>query len=154
MEKGALWIKKVYEHSIRLNVQATYNVVEYEADIHELKIVKSLGVERVITLMDSQLIARRSIGEFMAKEILITKYSKSLETIASLFEHVKIEQIPGSLNMPADVWARLGWGPMRDSDRVYTKPISQRHPAYFKPRRLVNTDTTILEESGLVYGQK
>lgn len=49
-----------YEHSIQLQFTASYNMVEYKAKIHDLKLVKELGASIVKLRMDSKLVVRQS----------------------------------------------------------------------------------------------
>ena len=86
--------EKNYEHSIRLHFPASNNVAEYEAAIHGLKLLRTLGAEKVTLRTDSQLVARQNTGEFACKEPQITKYVETMVELTKQFAEFKIEQIP------------------------------------------------------------
>jgi len=83
------------------NFATSNNIVEYEATIHGLKIVKMLGATTVKLRTDSQLVTHQITKEFAAKEPQITKYVATLEQLVKLFAHFEVKKNPRSLKNSA-----------------------------------------------------
>lgn len=66
-----------------------------------------LGVTTVKLRIDSQLVVRQAMKEFLAKEPQIVKYMATLEQLIRQFAHFEVEKIYRSLNNSADALAKL-----------------------------------------------
>jgi len=65
-------------HCYKLNFQCTYNIVEYEALILGLQILKRLGEKQIYVHGDSKLIINQIKGEYVAKHITLRAYRNAV----------------------------------------------------------------------------
>jgi ribonuclease HI len=97
----------VMEQSVRLNFKASNNETEYEADLTELNLAKTLGAKNLIIHCDSLLIASQINGEYMARDEHMAAYLLKVQQTITNFNTVRIEQIGRNLNSYADALATL-----------------------------------------------
>jgi ribonuclease HI len=54
-------------HSYKLNFQCTNNIVEYEALMLGLKLLKKVGAKKIMVRRDSEIVIKQTKGEYSAK---------------------------------------------------------------------------------------
>ena len=81
-------------YKVRLQYQATNNEVEYEALLKGLELAKSIEVESILILGDSQLVMGQVNGTCEAKEERMKKYLEKVLQLVKKFKEVNFVQIP------------------------------------------------------------
>ena len=94
------------KHKVHLQYQTTNNEIEYEALLRGLKLAKSVEVESILVLGDSQLIIGQVNGTCEAKEERMKKYLNKVVSLVKKFKEADFVQIPREENMEADTLAK------------------------------------------------
>ena len=68
-------------HAYRLNFKCTNNMVEYEALILGLKLVRKLGAKRVSVMGDSELVIKQMDVVYMTKDLRLSCYRGTIVEI-------------------------------------------------------------------------
>lgn len=88
-------------HAYRLNFKCTNNMVEYEALLLGLKLVKRLGAIRLSIMGDSELVIKQIKVVYMNKDPRLGFYKGMVIEILNSFLETKIVVIPRKHNMQA-----------------------------------------------------
>jgi ribonuclease HI len=75
-------------HSYKLNFQCTNNVVEYEALMLGLKLLKKVGAKKIMVRGDSELIIKKIKGEYVAKHPCLRAYRNVVLDALKCFNEV------------------------------------------------------------------
>ena len=94
------------KHKIRLQYQATNNEVEYETLLKGLELAKSVEVNSILVLGDSQLIIGQINGTYEAKEGRMKKYLEKVLRLEKKFKEANFVRIPRKENVEADTLAK------------------------------------------------
>lgn len=95
------------EYALRFLFKATNNQAEYEALLAGMKLARKLGVKRLRAFTDSQLVSGQIIGEFEARDPIMSRYLSKVQSHTSFFSHFSISYIPKAENARADALSRL-----------------------------------------------
>ena len=98
------------KHKVCLQYQTTNNEVEYETLLKGLELARSIQVESILVLGDSQLIIGQVNGTYEAKEERMRKYLNKVVCLVKKFKEASFVQIPREENMEADALAKEASG--------------------------------------------
>ncbi|XP_065615734.1 uncharacterized protein LOC136061639 [Quercus suber] len=87
------------KHKVRLQYQTTNNKVECKALLKGLELAKSLEVDSILVLGDSQLVIGQVNGTCEAKEDRMKRYLKKVVHLIKKFKEADFIQIPKKENM-------------------------------------------------------
>ncbi|KAK1572795.1 hypothetical protein QYE76_048129 [Lolium multiflorum] len=73
---------------LQIHFRASNNVAEYEALVHGLKVAKEVGVCRIISYGDSDLVVQQCSGDWDAKDSNMASYRFYVQRIAGYFEGI------------------------------------------------------------------
>ena len=93
--------------AIKLNLEATNNMFEYEACVVEMKAFWELGVEEAKVFGDSTLVIAQVQKLWKVKEQHLKPYQQYLEDLTKTFDKIKYTIIPRAQNQFADALATL-----------------------------------------------
>jgi len=101
-----VWIHNTHEnhaegHAYRLNFKCTNNMAEYEALLLGLKLLKTLGAEKVSILGDSDLIIQQMKGNFVTNDNRMRAYRIATTNILNAFTEFKLDKISRNHNIHA-----------------------------------------------------
>ena len=108
--KGAgdeVWVhnhKAMYSktHSYKLNFQCTNNIVEYEALLLGLKLLKKLGAKNIMVRGDFELVIKQIKGEYSVKHPRLRAYRNVVLDFLQCFTEIDFEFIPRGQNILAN----------------------------------------------------
>ena len=86
-------------HAYRLNFKCTNNMVEYEALLLGIKLVKQLGAIRVSVRGDSDLIIQQIKGNFLTNDSRLRYYRGTIIEILNIFLETQLAKIPRKHNL-------------------------------------------------------
>jgi ribonuclease HI len=89
-------------HSYKLNFQCTNNIVEYEALMLSLKLLKKVGAKQIMVRGDSELIIKQIKGEYAVKHPHIRAYRNVVLDALRCFTEVDLQVMPRGQNILAD----------------------------------------------------
>jgi ribonuclease HI len=89
-------------HSYKLNFHCTNNVVEYEALMLGLKLLKRVGAKQIMVRGDSELIIKQIKGEYAAKHPRLRAYRNAALDALKCFNEVDLQVMPRGQNILAD----------------------------------------------------
>ncbi|XP_024009251.1 uncharacterized protein LOC112084363 [Eutrema salsugineum] len=112
---------EILEQSFRLNFYASNNEAEYEALITDIQLAQGIGVRRIRTFCDSQLVACRFNREYEAKDRRMGAYLKVVRELVQKFDEFELTRIPRGENTSADALAALA--STSDPDLRRTIPV-------------------------------
>ena len=98
------------KHKVCLQYQTTNNEVEYETLLKGLELARSIQVESILVLGDSQLIIGQVNGTYEAKEERMRKYLNKVVCLVKKFKEASFIQIPREENMEVTPWRRKPQG--------------------------------------------
>ena len=98
------------KHKVCLQYQTTNNEVEYETLLKGLELARSIQVESILILGDSQFIIGQVNGTYEAKEERMRKYLNKVVRLVKKFKEASFVQIPREENMEADALAKEASG--------------------------------------------
>ena len=88
-------------HAYRLNFRCTNNMVEYEALLLGLKLIKGLGATKVSILGDSDVIIQQMKGNFVTNDLRLRAYRGASIEILDTFSESQLTKIPRKHNLHA-----------------------------------------------------
>ena len=94
------------KYKARLQCQTTNHKAEYEALLKGLELAKSVEVDSILVLGDSQLVIGQVNGICEAKENRMKKYLKKVVRLVKKFKKADFIQIPKEENKEADILAK------------------------------------------------
>ena len=83
------------------------NAAEYEALLHGLRMVVSMGIQRLEVRGDSNLAISQIIGDFDAKDPKMAAYRNAVLKMSARFEGLEFHHVARENNQAADVLARI-----------------------------------------------
>jgi ribonuclease HI len=89
-------------HSYKLNFQCTNNIVEYEALMLGLKLLKKVGAKQIMVRGDSELIIKKIKGEYATKHPYLRAYRNVVLDALKCFTEVDLQVMPRGHNILAD----------------------------------------------------
>jgi len=96
------------EKSLHFAFKTSNNQAEYEAILASLSLAREVGVKTLTCKTDSKLTVGHLNDEFQIKDhILLQYYHLVRAIIQSAFERVRIEHIPRTNNIRADILSKL-----------------------------------------------
>jgi len=96
------------EKSLHFSFKTSNNQAEYEAILAGLSLAREVGVKTLMCKTDSKLTVGHLNDEFQIKDpILLQYYHLVRAVIQSAFERVRIEHIPRTDNIRADILSKL-----------------------------------------------
>ncbi|XP_024004920.1 uncharacterized protein LOC112082059 [Eutrema salsugineum] len=112
---------EILEQSFRLNFHASNNEAEYEALIAGIRLVQGIGVRKIRTFCDSQLVSCQFNGEYEAKDGRMGAYLKVVREFVQKFDEFELTRIHRDENTSADALAALA--STSDPDLRWTIPV-------------------------------
>ncbi|XP_024009451.1 uncharacterized protein LOC112084535 [Eutrema salsugineum] len=113
--------REILEQSFHLNFHASNNEAEYEALIAGIRLAQGIGVRKIRTFCDSQLVACQFNGEYEAKDGRMGAYLKVVRELVQKFDEFELTRIPRGENTSADALAALA--STSDPDLRRTIPV-------------------------------
>ncbi len=80
----------------------TNNQAEYQALIEGLQRCKELGVKRLTTFLDSELVVKQLNGQYKIKNKDLAPLFTQVKSLSGQFEHISFMYVPRALNKDAD----------------------------------------------------
>jgi len=106
------------EKSLHFAFKTSNNQAEYEAILAGLSLAREVGVKRLTCKTDSKLIVGHLNDEFQIKDpILLQYYHLVRAVIQTAFEQVRVEQIPRTDNVRADILSKLASTKLKNRHR-------------------------------------
>ena len=93
--------------AIKMNFEATNNIVEYEACIARMEALRELGVKEAVVFGDSTLVIVHTQKLWKVKEEHLKPYQQYLEDLTKTFDKIKYTIIPRAQNQFTDALATL-----------------------------------------------
>ncbi|KAG7567252.1 Ribonuclease H-like superfamily [Arabidopsis thaliana x Arabidopsis arenosa] len=98
---------EVIEQSFRLAFNASNNEAEYESLLAGLRLAIGIGVTKLRTFCDSQLVANQFSGDYEAKDSRMEAYLAQVQHLSKKFQSFELTRIPRGENSAADALAAL-----------------------------------------------
>ncbi|XP_013632468.1 PREDICTED: 14.7 kDa ribonuclease H-like protein [Brassica oleracea var. oleracea] len=98
---------EIIEQSFRLAFPASNNEAEYESLIAGLRLEKVVGVNKIETFCDSQLVANQFSGEYETRNDRMNAYLQVVQKLSQDFTNFTLTKIPRNDNSSADALAAL-----------------------------------------------
>jgi len=134
------------EKSLHFVFKTSNNQAEYEAILAGLSLAREVGVKTLTCKTDSKLTVGHLNDEFQIKDPILLQYYHLVRTfIQSVFERVRIERIPRTDNIRADILSKLASTKLKGRHRSM---LPQTLWAY----RCTPQSTTNESPFSLVYG--
>jgi ribonuclease HI len=108
---GVLFISPKGEqlkYVLQLLFNSTNNAAEYEALIHGLRIVVTLGVKRLLAYGDSKVIIQQVNKDLECTKEKMDAYCREIRKLEAKFYGLEFHHIPRDDNVAADVLSKLG----------------------------------------------
>src|SRR5512141_202501 len=96
------------KYALPIHFAASNNVAEYEVLIHGPRLVKELGIRRILCYGDSDLVDQQSSGDWDAKDANMASYRFLVQQLSGYFEGCEFLHVPRNDNDQADALARIG----------------------------------------------
>ena len=98
-----MWLRDIESdyaesHAFNMNFKCTNNIVEYEALILGLNLLKKLGARRVVVHGDSELVIKQVNGEYTAKHPRLRAYRNDAMDILKTFVEYDLVFVPRGQN--------------------------------------------------------
>ncbi|KAG7591503.1 Integrase catalytic core [Arabidopsis thaliana x Arabidopsis arenosa] len=98
---------EVIEQSFRLAFNASNNEAEYESLLAGLRLAIGIGITKLRTFCDSQLVANQFSGDYEAKDSRMEAYLAQVQLLSKKFQSFELTRIPRGENSAADALAAL-----------------------------------------------
>jgi ribonuclease HI len=96
------------KYILQIHYKGSNNGEEYEALIHGLCVVVSLGIKRLLAFSDSKVVIEQVNKEWHCVKDTIDAYCAKIHKLEGHFEGIEIQHIPRNNNIAADVLSKLG----------------------------------------------
>jgi ribonuclease HI len=93
---------------LQIHFTASNNVAEYEALVHGLKLVKEIGIRRILCFGDSDLVVHQVSEDWDAKDANMASYRFYVQQLCGFFEGCEFHHIPRANNDEADQLSKIG----------------------------------------------
>ncbi|XP_024010357.1 uncharacterized protein LOC112085378 [Eutrema salsugineum] len=98
---------EILEQSFRLNFHASNNEAKYEALIAGIRLAQGIGVRKIRTFCDSQLVVCQFNGEYEAKDGRMGAYLRVVRELVQKLDEFELTRILRGENTSADALAAL-----------------------------------------------
>jgi ribonuclease HI len=96
------------KYVMQIHYKASNNGAEYEALIHRLHIVVSLGIKRLLAFGDSKVVIEQVNKEWDCVKDTMDAYCAEIRKLEGHFEGIEFQHVPRNNNVAADVLSKLG----------------------------------------------
>ncbi|XP_039778316.1 uncharacterized protein LOC120645600 [Panicum virgatum] len=96
------------KYVLQLLFKATNNAAEYEALIHGLRIVASLGIKRLLTYGDSKVVIQQVNKDWDCTHEKMDTYCKEIRKLEAHFYGLEFHHVLRDYNVAVDVLSKLG----------------------------------------------
>jgi ribonuclease HI len=96
------------KYVLQIHYKASNNGAEYEALIHGLRIVVSLGIKRPLAFGDSKVVIEQVNKEWDYIKDTMDAYCAEIRKLEGHFEGIEFQHVPCNNNVAADVLSKLG----------------------------------------------
>jgi ribonuclease HI len=93
---------------LQIHFPTTNNIMEYEALLHGLRVVKEIGVQHIMCCGDSDLVAQQVAGTYKARNEVMAAYRDEVDEMVKSFLSYDIKHVRREDNMAADTLSKLG----------------------------------------------
>jgi ribonuclease HI len=93
---------------LQIHYKASTNGAEYEALIHGLGIVVSLGIKRLLAFGDSKVVIEQVNKNWDCVKDTMDAYCAEIRKLEGHFEGIEFQYVPRNNNVAADVLSKLG----------------------------------------------
>jgi ribonuclease HI len=93
---------------LQIHYKASNNGAEYEALIHGLRIVVSLGIKRLLPFGDSKVVIEQVNKEWDCVKDPMDAYCVEIRKLEGHFEGIEFQHVPRNNNVVANVLSKLG----------------------------------------------
>lgn len=97
----------VIQQARRFKFKTTNNKAEYETLLVGIQLANNLEVKRLRACSDSQLVIRKILGEYEAREPRIAHYAPKVKNEVKKFDHFQLQRIVRVENTQADALSQL-----------------------------------------------
>jgi ribonuclease HI len=92
----------------QIHYMASNNRAEYEALIHGLRIVVSLGIKRLLAYEDSKIVIEQVNKEWDCVKDTMDAYCAEIRKLEGHFDEIEFQHVPRNNNVAGDVLSKLG----------------------------------------------
>jgi ribonuclease HI len=96
------------KYVLQIHYNASNNRAGYEALIHGLRIVVSLGIKRLLAFGDSKVVIEQVNKEWDCVKDTMDAYCAEIRKLECHFEGIEFQHIPRNNNVAADALSKLG----------------------------------------------
>ena len=96
------------KYTLQLLFPASNNVVEYEALVHGLSIIVSLGIKRLMVYDDSLVVISQVNKDWDCSTDSMNKYYAAVQKLEDKFEGLEFHHVERDRNAMADALSKLG----------------------------------------------
>jgi ribonuclease HI len=96
------------KYVLQIHYKSSNNRAEYEALIHRLCIVVSLGIKRLLAFGDSKVVIEQVNKEWDCVKETMDAYCAEICKLEGHFEGIEFQHVPHNNNVTADVLSKLG----------------------------------------------
>jgi ribonuclease HI len=114
---------KQLKYVLQILWQATNNEVEYEALIHGLRIVTSLGIKRLLVYGDSAVVINQVNKDWDCTKNNMDAYCAEVRKLEKNFQGLEILHVLWDSNITADVLTKLGSNRAKVPPRVFIEEL-------------------------------
>jgi ribonuclease HI len=93
---------------LQIHFTASNNIAKYEALVHELKLAKEIGIQRILCFRGSDLVVHQVLGDWDAKDANMASYRFYDQQLCGFFEECEFHHIPRANNDKADHLSKIG----------------------------------------------
>jgi ribonuclease HI len=115
------------KYALQLLFSASNNAAEYEALIHGLNIVVSLGIKRLMVYGDSLVVISQINNEWDCSNDSMGKYCTAVRKLEDKFEGLEFHHVERDRNAAADTLSKLGSSWTQVPSRVFVQKVL--HPS-------------------------
>jgi ribonuclease HI len=96
------------KYVLQIHYKASNNGAEYEALIHRLRIVVSLGIKQLLAFGDSKVVIEQVNKEWDCVKDTMDAYCAEIRNLEGHFEGIEFQHVPRNNNVVADILSKLG----------------------------------------------
>jgi ribonuclease HI len=113
------------KYALQILFSASNNAAEYEALVHGLSIVVSLGIKRLMVYDDSLVVISQVNKDWDCSTDSMNKYCAVLRKLKDKFEGLEFHHVERNRNAAADALSKLGSSRAQVPPRVFVQEIQQ-----------------------------
>jgi ribonuclease HI len=96
------------KYVLQIHYKASNNGAEYEALVHGVRIVVSLGIKQLLTFGDSKVVIKQVNKEWDCVKDTMDAYCAEIHKLEGHFEGFEFQHVPRNSNVAVDVLCKLG----------------------------------------------